>query len=97
MGSRWRSSRIRKGELPARAPSCAHTDLLRPRRTPSILLGDRSKIRQIIGTVVGNAVKYTETGGISIRFGEIPDDDPKEGETVNLVDRKDSIRISITM
>ncbi|KAK4047467.1 hypothetical protein OIV83_005379 [Microbotryomycetes sp. JL201] len=41
-----------------------------PPGTPSVLIGDRSKIRQIIATSVGNAVKYTDKGSVVIKYGE---------------------------
>ncbi|KAK4046723.1 hypothetical protein OIO90_006454 [Microbotryomycetes sp. JL221] len=41
-----------------------------PLGTPKVLIGDRAKIRQIIATSVGNAVKYTDEGSITIKYGE---------------------------
>ncbi|KAM0790365.1 hypothetical protein ACM66B_003248 [Microbotryomycetes sp. NB124-2] len=41
-----------------------------PPGTPSVLIGDRSKIRQIIATSVGNAVKYTDKGSVVVKYGE---------------------------
>ncbi|ORY88390.1 hypothetical protein BCR35DRAFT_312898 [Leucosporidium creatinivorum] len=71
-----------------------------PQGTPSIVLGDRAKVRQIVGTIVGNAVKYTETGSITITFGEINDhedeEEQEETDTTSPVARKE-IRISISI
>ncbi len=35
---------------------------------PSILSGDEIRIRQIILNIVNNAIKYTDSGGVNIRF-----------------------------
>ncbi|BGP26717.1 hypothetical protein JCM10295v2_005674 [Rhodotorula toruloides] len=42
-----------------------------PTGTPSTLLGDRAKIRQIVTNVVGNALKHTKEGGILVEWGEV--------------------------
>ena len=47
---------------------------------PSVLLGDEKKLRRIIMNLVDNAVKFTETGGVSLRIGY-----RKEEYGVNLV------------
>lgn len=35
---------------------------------PGVLIGDESRIRQVIFNLVSNAVKYTQTGGITLRI-----------------------------
>lgn len=42
-----------------------------PTGTPSTVLGDRAKIRQIITNVVGNALRHTNEGGILVEWGEV--------------------------
>lgn len=64
-----------------------------PQGTPLTVLGDRSKVKQIISNVLANAVKHTETGGIAIEWGELTDGDIEDA----LDNKKDSIRIGISM
>jgi CheY-like chemotaxis protein len=40
---------------------------------PSILYGDDSKIKQIISNLLTNAIKYTEEGGVVVRFERMKD------------------------
>lgn len=42
-----------------------------PTGTPSTVLGDRAKIRQIVTNTVGNALKHTNEGGILVEWGEV--------------------------
>lgn len=44
-------------------------------RIPSVLYGDEVRIRQIINNFLSNAIKYTETGKVILRFREISRND----------------------
>ncbi len=37
---------------------------------PNELVGDRFKIKQILGNLIGNAIKFTETGGVQLSAGQ---------------------------
>ncbi|GAA5912180.1 uncharacterized protein JCM6883_000588 [Sporobolomyces salmoneus] len=64
-----------------------------PSGTPTTVLGDRAKVRQIVTNVVGNALKHTKEGGILVEWGELVDDDVEDA----LNEKKDSIRIGISI
>lgn len=64
-----------------------------PTGTPSIVIGDRARIKQIVTNVVANAVKHTSKGTIVVEWGELADTNI-EGAAEH---RPDAIRIGISV
>ena len=58
---------------------------LEKQQQPSKILGDRLELHRVFTNLVGNAIKFTDTGSVSIRLS--PDDrQPASGITIEIVD-----------
>lgn len=53
------------------------------RKIPNLLIGDKDAIRQIMFNLVGNAIKFTETGAVDIAVK--PADEAQAGENIKLL------------
>ena len=62
---------------------------------PSILVGDPSRIRQIVMNLVGNAVKFTDEGQVDIVVSHIGTDDAKTSFRVTVKDTGPGIPYSV--
>ena len=63
--------------VPAREKGL-HLELIQHHDIPSVLVGDDLRLRQIFFNLVGNAIKFTETGGVTITVERLHDS--KEGQ-----------------
>jgi PAS domain S-box-containing protein len=49
---------------------------------PAYIIGDSSKIKQVIINLIGNALKFTKLGGIAVSMSQVNRDDSKDETTI---------------
>jgi two-component system sensor histidine kinase/response regulator len=56
-------------------------------KNPAVIMGDRLELRRVINNLIANAIKFTDTGGITIRIFETPPNSEKpDSVTIEIQD-----------
>lgn len=63
---------------------------------PPTVLGDRARIRQVIGNLVANAVKHTERGHIAVHWAVSPDEVEQPANTLRRLEEQVRIAVTVT-
>ncbi|MEH2324377.1 MAG: hybrid sensor histidine kinase/response regulator [Nostoc sp.] len=56
------------------------------RKNTGIIMGDRLELRRVINNLIANAIKFTDTGGITIRIFESPNSVNSDSVTIEIQD-----------
>ncbi|MEH1869931.1 hybrid sensor histidine kinase/response regulator [Nostoc sp.] len=55
-------------------------------KNAAIIMGDRLELRRVINNLIANAIKFTDTGGITIRIFESPNSENSDSVTIEIQD-----------
>lgn len=72
-----------------------HIQIDHPEILGSKVIGDADRVRQVLLNLVGNAVRFTEAGSITIAVEEIINDNGTEGRKVSVIDTGPGVPVKI--